>query len=189
MSQKEFDDFVNVPAEELHDLVQSQVNWAIDCLKGGTDTDWCPKLAVFASAGPGYPDQLEVFAIMLPFNEHDEKRQTMAAIGRQICDKRLFPRIAVLSAEAWHSVQKPDAKRIQPRDDPARQEIIIVTGSTLKFDRHALVTIPVSRTSANGIVTGTPSAMLTENCESNILAWFFQGFREAAQAHVARRSN
>ena len=173
---------VPATAEELVALVQDQVEWITGCLTQPNDS-WTPSLFVRCRMMEGKPEVGDILhALHVPFNTDAEKRFVMMDLGRKLFTQGSLPAAAVLTSEAWQSVRAADAPHIQPKDDPARTEGIIIMASSLGGKRSAYSHIPITRGAKNVIIPGTPRETITDGVRSPLLDHLWRGFFEQVKA-------
>jgi len=164
---------------ELVRLTRERMAQVDAALAHGPADDFAPGLLVQAKARPGAPAETALYVLACgPFNEAADKSRFMRAIGRQVYAGRRVPTAAVLAAEAWRA-EGPEGR---PRDDPVRQEVIVVAGCSLDHKYRTFATLPLGRNRVdNTIVPGAWSPVQTEGVGGALLDEFFRGFLEAAR--------
>lgn len=117
--------------EEVAGIVKNQKEAVEFIAEAGTD-NLSPTLLV---AYRDYDDMGEVkralYALAVPFNEHEEKHLIMTQLGLMAYQAKQIPLAVCLTTEAWMSEQRVDGPRMQPRDDPARREAAVIACMTL----------------------------------------------------------
>jgi hypothetical protein len=116
--------------------------------------------------------------ILVPFNEHHEKQAAMFAMGQSFFQQKLVPVAVAFAAETWMGSwsKKGGKARLQPRDDPNRQEFLTVFGSTINKKFKALWNTPIIRDDQDRISLGGPLVEEHDGVEVLILKPFFDGF-------------
>lgn len=172
----------SIPAKALHEFLASHCEWVAKCLSE-PHRSWVPSITVLAKEYPDSEEQVMVFVLAgVPFNEHEEKHAVLRFVGKQVYETRRFPVAAAMSTEAWFSEQRLAGPRMQPRDDPMRKEMIVIAGTTLGGQHHAMTHFPVTRSPDEMIVLGEQGP-LTTRCEARLLLSLFDGFLLEAQKY------
>lgn len=171
---------IAVSPEQLREWIQNQQQFVLQALKEPCD-DWTPHLIAMTKHDPAEPWAASVYALAVPFNEDDEKREAMKRIGRDLYAKELLPGAVTLSAEAWRSKKQG----IEPRHDADRRECIIVCGRTFLSQRTAWSTLPIARDTAGKIIAADFEPIV-EGPRTPLLDWFYSGFAEAGMAAMQR---
>lgn len=121
-------------------------------------------------------------ALLVPFNEDKEKRDSLYSIGRRLYPQRKMPIAVFLISEAWMS---PKSVGVQPGEHPERSEVIVIFGRSMVPERSVLVCTPVERRADNTIVTkGDPQ--INYHGQSPLLMEFYRGFFSEPLAKMAQ---
>jgi hypothetical protein len=132
-----------------------------------------------------------VFAIMMPFNEDDDKRHAMRKIGLELAATKQVCAAASILSEAWASFRPPGvppSMRVEPRHAANRREVIVVFASTP--DRWSLSgRYEVTRDASNNIVLGdhdvTGKPTNDKRAVSPLMEHLWDGYREGARRWAA----
>lgn len=170
---------LDVSDAELRALLDDHREWVRRCLTDAPARGWMPKLTALTQSAADGPREVVIVALAADFNEHGEKREAMRAAGKAMYEARRAPLAVAFSSEAWRSEQRKGVPLIQPRDDPARQEIIVVVATTIRGDRVLHTHLPVTRAADGTMALGEAGEVL-EGGEANVLRPFFAGFLEEA---------
>lgn len=168
--------------KELTDLTVSMV----EDTELGKNKDMAPMLMVHFREMTQEPGkQMEVSdiqgAIVVIAGGFDDKTKntTVRAIGKQFFDKKWFPVAVFMVSESWVSHIAPEdldnPDRPMPRDDPNREECIMIAGRTPAADCKVGVSIPIIHDS-NGIMTRKGENIVVNELEMYLLNQFFHGF-------------
>ncbi len=154
MDQKRFE----MTDAELKDVIRENTKWIASHLGKGDHDSFAPMLAVTGKDPLSASDKLEMvmYALLVEFNEHDEKHAVMRKIGSEYLKTKRIPLVAVLMSECWMSKRRigsPD-DHCAPRDDPAREEGIQVAALTLIGKRCLMTFAPITRDKKNNIQLG-----------------------------------
>ncbi len=165
------------------DRLRQFVREAADLARKMTDDrpkSLAPSLSVLTAEKPGGEEKVMVFALYVPFNEHDEKHNLLLNLGRQVYGLRTFPLAAVLTSEAWVARDSD----VEPRHNPERRENVVVAGLGLDRKTSVLMTAEVTRGEHGGMVVGEFGEK--EGASFPLVDRFYQGFfaafREWAQS-------
>lgn len=91
-----------------------------------------PMLLALYRGTPRGPLQCDLFSLLVPFNEADEKREALEDQGRTFYCNRLIPVAVCLVTEAWVVRGGPGELPVtEPRHDPRRVEQVIAAGTTI----------------------------------------------------------
>lgn len=116
------------------------------------------------------PDELEIHAINMPFNEHEEKQHVMRTIARSLHERKVIPKISCLVSEAWFVERKFSKGEVprdlpEPRHDPDRVECALVHALPIDGSRGFMDRAEIKRDSKGNIklrkwkgVKSTPSS-------------------------------
>jgi hypothetical protein len=169
---------------ELEGYVREHARYVADCLQKSPSTDWTPMLAVWTRREPGAPVALLLHALAVSFNEDNEKRPLLFALGKRMwAEDKTFPTAILLSSEAWaapdHSGES--GQHVQPRDSPERREVIVIHATSLDMTIQAMCMAPVTRDEGNQIVPGEFGEIIAswhegQRVETRLLNHFVYGF-------------
>jgi hypothetical protein len=127
--------------------------------------------------------------ILVPFNEHREKRACMFSMGRSFYQRKLVPVAAAFAAEAWMgSWAKGSKDRVEPRNQPDRQEKLVVFGGTIDDKFKALWFTPIHRDAQASISLGGPFEEAADEVEIVIFKHFYEGFFSLALKQQVRQN-
>lgn len=130
-------------------------------------------------------------AIASDFNDGEEKRKTIRAIGNKFFEDKLIPVSVFMSSEAWMSqlpvgTKEEDIdKHPMPRDDPNRKEVVMIAGRTTAGECTIGITIPFKR-DANEFMVKDGEVITTDALEMYLLNNFFYGFFERLMSKYTR---
>lgn len=176
MNNPSFDDSMLVSADEFKKTMTDLCAWVRDSLADDPDTSWTPTLIVLNLSWPKLEREVHLYVLDVDFNEDEEKHALLYKIARTLYEAKKVPIAAFLTAEAWQSCRREGSPRMQPRDDPNRQEIIMVAGLTLGRKLAAMNSLPIRRDHDNRIVPGEFGDLQTQGVESRLLNELFTGF-------------
>lgn len=184
MTDQERDAILCTP-EEFAKFVADARLWVDTCLKDGDETDLRPVLHVLSRQFPSMELGLGLFVCDVPFNEDADKERFMKVCAVACHEKKLVPVAAAICSEAWQSRgQRKGAPHLQPRHDPARQEIVLVMASTLGGKQAHLDILEIHRDQDNRI---QPEAwlpgMTNETARSPLLEKFWRAFAATVGFH------
>lgn len=175
-------DITDEKFKELTDLTVSMVEET----ELGKHKDMAPMLMVHFREmiiEPG--KQMEISdiqsAIVVVAGGFDDKtkNQTVRAIGNQFFEKKWFPVAVFMVSESWVSHIAPEdldnPDRPMPRDDPNREECIMIAGRTPAGDCQIGVSIPITHDS-DGVMIRKSENIVVHELEMYLLNQFFHGF-------------
>jgi hypothetical protein len=175
----DLESLVEVGPDELRKLVEQLIGlvqrWFSEPRDGMT-----PMLLVLTRDGPNVGLNQMLVALAAPFNEDEEKAETLRHCGRRFCDDRKLPVAAALAGEAWESRQR-ERKKGEPRHDPEREEVIVVFGTTLSRKNRLFTRAAVTRDVEKTIALGDFSPPDDKGVTVALLDHFWDGFYEAAK--------
>lgn len=144
----------------------------------------------FRQLKDGMPGDVEgaLIGIDADFNEADDKQAILEKLGAQCLAKQWILVCAFMSSEAWQSTRdiKDPQPDMRPRDDPNRQECIIIAGRTLMGECKRACMIPVGRDKDNKFIK-SGDVIFTNDIETFLLDHIFIGFNNAISAHFGGR--
>lgn len=165
-SQSDFDKLVEAARSHLEVLMEKPQRSIM------------PEIVCLCRHWPDREESLRIYAIATDFNEPDEKAVVMREIGRNLFTEHLVPTVVSLTAEAWLSMQKYclNQPSMQPRHDPLRQEVLLVSALGLGHTLRGLTTRPVRRDDKGRMVwSGLWHPLQSEGVQTNILEQIFVG--------------
>lgn len=159
--------------------IDADAAWVRKWLIEEPRTGFRPQLSIQVKRSPSGPIEILPALIDCDFNESEEKRAILFALGRRIYQDRLWPVSAVLASEAWGAPES-SSSGVQPRHHPERREVIVLFGMTLVERRTASRIIDVTRGPGNVIVPAAETEAAGPGSSSPLLCYFFEGYFEAA---------
>jgi hypothetical protein len=115
---------------------------------------------------------LTVCMLAVDFNEDNEKRGTLFGMGYKFYENEEVPLAIFLATEAWLSHKKG----MEPRQDPDKEEVIVIFGLSWNGEHQSMVHIPVSRENGKLIAGAVQTHEADGKVECFLLRHFFQGF-------------
>ena len=161
-------------AEEFRKLLAAEIEFTQKLVNDMKPESLLPRFVVTGQEGSGQPNQTRVYGLDVSFNDADEKQKLFKELGARCYSEKFCPLAAFLTTEAWLSEQTD----VQPRKDPQRQEVVIVTGRSID-GQDCMANAPVFRDTGNIIRLGKFNDSYAET-ESLILKTFFESFMETA---------
>lgn len=177
MTDQQLGQFI-VPRQRIVGLVKCALDAAKLQLDEARHDSYTPMLHVVVlphtDQGIGKEQHL-VMALLVPFNEDDDKRAALRGVAKQLYGTQQIPIAACLTTEAWLSIQKVGAPHMQPRNDHFRKEVVIAMALSLNFKECVMGQLPLSRM-ADVLVPGEPNVMDGIDTRSPLLEEFYRGF-------------
>lgn len=135
-----------------------------------------PTLLVYARPfiGPGElgPESIELAVIVgIDWDEDAPKRAALDQLGRTYYARKIMPTAAVLVSEAWRSKRRD----VAPRDDPQREEVIVITACAANAREAVTACLPVTRLRGR-MLPGAVELNEEQTGQSSLLSTFFAGF-------------
>lgn len=133
--------------KRLIEIVQQEAACCVSHLAATAATSWAPLMLVYARRRelqgpvPLGPEIVEGCLFACDWNIDSEKREAMRRLGRTYYDRAVLPTAACLITEVWRS----HTKGIQPRDDPQREEGIVVVACACNTIEAVTAWIPTRR--------------------------------------------
>jgi hypothetical protein len=170
-----------ITEQDLRRELDAAMGFALSYIENGRQTSFMPHLFVMTKDRPEAAIKVTCCALAVPFDEDDEKRKLLMGLVVKFYQEKTFPVGAVIVSEAWWSHQRPHAPHIEPRHDPARQEVLMAMALDLSLDICMASHLPVRRwrdwLKPDGVWT-----VIKAGFKSPLLEYFFKGFLLAAEA-------
>lgn len=108
------------------------------------------------------------------FGDTDSKYKTIFELGRKFYEEEMFPAAVFMGTEAWISKQT----EVMPRDDPDKQEYIIISGVSVGKECRSINMIPIGHDKDGYIIREGEEMKYPDGTtiESPLLDQFFIGF-------------
>lgn len=171
--------------DELQAFIDFSARFIREQVLDGTMDGMFPQLSVMIFSLDTLEQQMAL--VLLDgeaMSDHNTKRAMMREAGRRLGDDRLIVRAVTLMSEAWMSFVEEGEKdeyingKKMPRDDPRRQETIILATRTLD-GRNKFRAIPVKRDKDNMMLPdGKDQDQQLAEVRSPLLEEFYAGFAE-----------
>lgn len=170
--------------DRLIEMVRQNAAAAKASLAESPATSWAPTLMVFGRAfddGPDAQEKPELIVLAIPFNEHEEKHAALEKIGRSFYERKIFPAAVCLTSEVWRSTRTD----CEPRNDPDREEGLMIVATTADKSATIMGFIPVIRLRGN-MTLGDIDIPEPQKAGAPILSAFFRGFMKASPLFAQR---
>lgn len=142
-------------------------------------TSLLPMMAVLTRDQEG-KDGLILAALDVEFNEADEKRTALMAVGRKVFEARVVPLAVSLSCEAWVTQQDKIPPGCEPRHSAQRQEAAILIAASMGNTFQKMDAVIVARDEEGRMIAGEDRDYDAGSARSFLLNYFFRGYAEAA---------
>jgi hypothetical protein len=162
--------------EELLTHLSDSADSVEHTLAGGDYEEWCPQLLVWTKSHPRAELKISGYSLMVgeEWNDKMSRGRFLNKIGRMLYKEKLLPFAAVLMSEAWMARERKGAPHLELKDNPAREEVIMVMGSTAGNKHCAVIAIPIDR--IGGKMHCLPRIVQSVGVSSPLLAQFWNGF-------------
>lgn len=162
--------------EKFEEYVRDHHRFTIENLKGESET---PNLIVVTRNAETLEDELNFCLLACPFNEAEEKQKLMHAMGKKFFEEKKVVLAIILSSECWMAKRnvESDWQDVMPRDDPMRQEGIMIAGAGLDPTQRMIIMTPIKRDEKNHmVVDGKPDEMADGKGRFFLLEHFWRGY-------------
>ena len=162
---------LSVSEETFRQLLANEIEATEKLVKHMRPTSLLPRFVVIGQEGEGQPQTTRVFALDVSFNDNDAKHKLFKSLGARCYAEKFCPLAAFLTTEAWLSKQTD----VQPRKDPDRQEVAIISGRSIDGKQDCMAVAPIFRDTGDIIRLGKFNSGFAET-QSLILKTFFESF-------------
>jgi hypothetical protein len=163
-----------VSEAEFRRLLAAEVEFTKKLVQDQRPVSLLPRFAVTGVRAEGQPRETRVFGLDVSLNDSEEKRRLFEGLGARCYAEQFCPLAAFVTTEAWLSTQT----EVQPRQDPKRQEAVVISGRTID-GRDCLALAPVFRDTGDVIRLGKFDGGPGQS-ESLLLNAFFGSFMRVA---------
>jgi len=181
---------LSLSPEEFLKRCTDQAAWVTRCMHVGDDT-WTPHLTVWTKDGFEKPEQVQMMALHVPFNNDREQFEVLQGQGARLALETACPVCIVLISEAWHSDDPlyGRAQGPQPKDDPRRREVVLVQGVNVLPANYLRATAPLERLDGKLVQPLTFSEFTKPPHRLRLLDWFIGGYMQRVAKKIAARTN
>jgi hypothetical protein len=175
--------------ERLIEFVRTNAERCRQWLVDDPAESWRPKLLVlarkFTPQGPEIvgEEMLSVALLIGDFNDEKEKYAMMRRVGQEFQSQKILPLAACLVSECWRTSRQD----VQARDDPDREEGLVIVASTVDGKATIMGWIPVTRL-RDRMILGEIDIPENQDVKAAILTAFFGGFGMSLRQSVAERN-
>jgi sRNA-binding regulator protein Hfq len=117
--------------------------------------------------------EVQLCALMVPFNEANEKEQALVAQAARLHRERKIPVAVFLTVEAWVSQQPVPG--VEPRHSSDRREVVLVGGCSLNGEICEVSSVLVKRDEKNRMIAQGPLERVS-HARLGILQLFYRAF-------------
>jgi hypothetical protein len=182
-----FDD-LRLTTEQFQEFLEKFTQHVSSFLADRQEKDYMPTLLIQTKQFPEMATQHTFVCFATDFNEGEQKRRLMMGMGCKIYEQHQIPVAIALASEAWMSQQSEDQwqRKMMPRDDPRRVEIIVVSAMTLDRSQKGMRHARIQRDAQNHIALPEAFSAIITDVECGILEHFFHGYLLAAEAGIQK---
>lgn len=162
--------------EEFDETLKMAKSYAEIMVKSGDSETLIPHLILSGRSKDKFEMHTIVNALLTGFNEDHEKEATLRKVAQNTVDSDFVPIFAALISEAWQAKEMKEGTR--PKDNPDRQEVVLIAVSDIRRRWSEMHTMPIVRNDKGHITPGV-FENVGEDIETTILYRFFQYTKEA----------
>ena len=174
---------MNIPSEEeLGRMIEEkyaiteedwrkQINDAVGYMKivvGTRSEDVMPQLVVHVVDEKG-ERSMRIYAIAMPFNSPEEKREALYSIGQRLYPERLMPVTAFLISEAWMASESPAG------DQANKKECVTIAGFGM-VPRRTMISTTLVRRDEKKHIHLEGETQIHDGGKPYLLMQFYKGF-------------